>query len=181
MKRFSKLFVTASALALSLFATACDDMGDFNQPQLEPSNMTVMSTSGNELTVVYEKDPEAGSVTASIGRKGGFVGIGPHVLYVPEGAVRRDTDFTIVRDAEKPLRVKLIAGKDNEVGRAGFRKPVYLALSLNAVIGDGNGRGNPLMIYYREDGLVEELQTFLYEGHAVAYLDHFSIYGLAWP
>lgn len=181
MHRLNRLLTVVSAIALALVTASCDNLAEPTQPRLAPTPMVVTSTSGSRLTVVYETNPDAGSVKATVGASGGLVGIGEHVLYVPEGTVQSNTEFSITRNAEFPLRVKLSAGPNNDVGRAGFVSPVYLALSLDGIAGYTPGGAAPTMIYFREDGLVEELETTIYEGFAIAPLDHFSFYGLAWP
>ena len=50
---------------------------------------------------------------------------------ISEGAVAGPTLFTMTRDVEEPLRVKLTAGvsSENDVGAAGFAAPVTLVVS----------------------------------------------------
>ena len=181
MRKIYRWLSATSALAASLFLWSCDNIGDTTQPELEPSPMVVMSTSGQRFTVAYEENPESGSVSATIGYKGGVLGMGRHAIYVAEGTVGEPTVFTISRAAEGSLRLKLTAGENNSVGAAGFSKPVRLLMYMgNAANVDAN-RYSAKVLYFRPDGLVDELETRVYGYFAVTNLDHFSLYGLGWP
>ena len=85
--------------------------------------------------------------------------MGRHSLYVSPGAVKQTTKFTMTRDAENSLRVKLTAGlqSENDVGAAGFDAPVYLVLSYARAENLPRDKSSITVVYFRPDGLVEEL------------------------
>lgn len=174
-----------SMLAMSLFMWSCDSAGSLTDPQLEPTPMVVMSKSGKRFTVAAERNPEVGTVSARIGRAGGVLVMGRHTLTVARGAVDAPTTFTMTRDPEAPLRVQLTAGRNsqNDVGAAGFNAPVTLSLSFQKTSDAPRDGSSITVIYFRPDGLVEELETEVrVRGKtASAVLPHFSLFGLAWP
>ncbi len=184
MISMNRLKSSVAALAMSLFVWGCDNAG-MTQPELAPSAVVVTSTSGRRFQVVAEKDKRAESVSAQIGRQGGVLTLGRHSLYVSPGAVKQPTKFTITRDAADALRVKLTAGRqsENDVGAEGFDAPVYLVLSYAQAEDVPRDRSTIKMVYFRPDGLVEELETDVqvWGKYAGAELPHFSLFGLAWP
>jgi hypothetical protein len=185
MKKFSRWATTLSMMAMSLFLWSCDDAENATQPQLEPSALVVTSTAGKRYFVGWEANAAAQTVSASIGSSGGILRLGRHILVVSPNAVTAPTKFTMTRSAESPLRVKLTAGRDseNDIGARGFNAPVRLALYYANAAQLPADRSAIEVIYFRPDGLVEEMSTQLdvYGSFAVATLPHFSLFGLAWP
>ena len=183
MKKQIQWLTKITAIAATLLMWGCDDVGNVNAPQLDPAPMTVQSSDGETLVVAYEKDPESGTVSATIGPRGGIIGLGKHVVYVTRNAVSEPTEFTITRAPELPIRVKLTAGEDNEVGENGFNAPVILGLSMGdaANVPDDADRKNATVVYYRGDGKVDVLDSRVYGHLVIARLPHFSLFGLAWP
>lgn len=185
MNRVSRLVSTVSVLALSVFMWSCDSIQDVTEPQLSPAPMVVMSKGGKRFTVAAERNPEIGSVSAEIGSAGGVLVLGRHTLTVSPGAVEAPTTFTMTRDPQAPLRVQLTAGREsqNDVGAAGFDAPVTLSLSFQKAADAPRNRSSITVVYFRPDGLVEELETEIrvMGKTASAQLPHFSLFGLAWP
>lgn len=185
MNRVSRLVSTVSVLVMSLFLWSCDSAGSVMDPQLSPTPTVVTSKSGKRYTVAAERNPEVGTVSARIGRSGGVLVLGRHTLTVARGAVDAPTTFTMTRDPSAPLRVQLTAGRhsQNDVGAAGFNAPVTLSLSFQKASDVPRDRSSITIIYFRPDGLVEELETEVRVNGktASAVLPHFSLFGLAWP
>lgn len=184
MKTILKYISTLSLLALSLFAWGCSDLAE-PAPSLDPAPMVVMSTTGESYVVAQEVDPLSGSISAEIGSAGGELTLGAHTLYVSEGAVAEPTIFTMTRDPESPIRVKLSAGVDggNEIGTTGFAAPVTLQLNFGTAWELPADLSGITLIYFRADGLVETLPTSVDAEKTTisAELPHFSIYGAGWP
>lgn len=66
----------------------------------------------------------------------GANGAWTHYLYIPEGAVRQKTNFTMELADSDVFNVELTATKEgsrrtNDVGAAGFQKPLLLCLDRN--------------------------------------------------
>lgn len=186
MKRFSKLLLTASALALTLFTSACDSVTTGSQAgDMDPSPMVVMSTTGQRFTMAWEWNPAATTVTASIGPAGGVMALGRNMLWVSPGAVSENTRFVMARDPSAPLRVRLSAGRngENDVGDNGFAAPVKLGIYYGNAAELPTSLETMQLVYFRPDGLVEPLesQVRVYENLVVADLPHFSLFGAAWP
>lgn len=185
MKKFTRWLATLSTMALSLFLWSCDSAPEAIQPELEPSALVVTSTTGKRYVVGWEANATPQTASANIGPSGGVLRLGSHVLMVSPNAVSAPTKFTMTRSAESPLRVKLTAGREseNDVGARGFNAPVRLALYFANATRLPADRSSIGVIYFRPDGLVEEMTTELdvYENVAVAALPHFSLFGLAWP
>ena len=185
MKTVMKKFSMLSVLAASLFAAGCDALQEPVEPRLNPGGMVVMSTGGEKYTVAVEKDADAGSVSAEIGSAGGRLVLGKHELLVSQGAVSEAATFTMARNAEEPLRVKVTATRvtENDVGAAGFAAPVTLKISYENAAALPADASSIAMLYFRPDGLVETLSASVEtHGHRVSSdLPHFSLFGLGWP
>lgn len=184
MIRMNRWMSAVIALGVVLLVWGCDS-AEMMEPELSPSPVVVTSTSGRRFVVAVERNKRAESVSAQIGPQGGVLTLGRHSLYVSPGAVSETTRFTIARDAENALRVKLTAGlqSENDVGAKGFDAPVYLLLSYAEVEAAPRDRSSIKVVYFRPDGLVEEIETDVQVlgRYAGAELSHFSLFGLAWP
>lgn len=172
-------------MAMSPVLFSCDSMETVTEPQLAPAHLAVMSKAGRRLVVAAERTPGIGTVSAEIGRAGGVLVLGGHTLTVSRGAVQAPTKFTMTRDPAEPLRVRLTASRQsqNDVGAAGFDAPVILSLSFGKVADAPRDESAIAIVYFRPDGLVEELETEVHQVGKVAsaQLPHFSLFGLAWP
>ena len=149
------------------------------------SALSVMGRSGGRLALAAECVPETGTVSGIIGRVGGVLILGRHVLTVTAGAVTAPTKFAMTRLPGAALRLRLTAGRreQNDMGSAGFRAPVSLSLSFHGILDLPPARSGISIIHFITDTLVEELVTEVRVNGkgATAELPHFSLFGLAWP
>lgn len=124
------------------------------------------------------------SVEAVVGRAGGVLNLGEHWLLIPANAVWAKTRFRMTPIDDGTLHVDLTAtlvrrfGEvENDVGRAGFRRPVYLAFHYSAA-GEAIDPAS-LAVAWLTDGELVVQETFIYEdAWAVGVLRHFSGYVL---
>ena len=187
MNRIFKKFSILSALAATIFAAGCENIGQTTAPTLEPEPMVVMSTTGERYVVAMEWSPSAAEVKADVGPAGGVLMLGRHSLWVSSGAVAQVTTFKIQRDLAHPLRFKLSAGTDgqeNNIGAAGFAPgKVKLGLSYHGLRNRPTTPEQMKILYFRPDGLVEPLPSQIQIGNhvVVAAIPHFSLFGLGWP
>ena len=141
---------------------------------------------GNGYTVVRETEESVGSVEAVIGRSGGTLVLGKHLLLIPENAVSSNTTFRMAKEDGDHVRIVLSASRygNNDVGRRGFARPVRLMLSYE---GAANLKSSDLeemrVMYIREDQKVEVLPSMVnyYDRWVGTDLRHFSEYGIGWP
>ncbi|MEX2570683.1 MAG: hypothetical protein WD737_05210 [Gemmatimonadota bacterium] len=187
MTKFIKQFSTLSVLAMSLFLWSCDNIGQTTAPtgDLNPRGYAIFSSTTGEQFVVIRESEDLGIVSGSIGAAGGELHLGNHSLYVPEGAVEQSTVFTMSRADDELVRLRLSAtvNDHNDVGSAGFEKPVRLTISFSGAEDLPESTDKLEVIYFRPDGLVDPQSTWLDVSNesASGELPHFSDFGLAWP
>ena len=177
-----------SAVLLSLTVWGCESLSDPTQPQLGDPNGQHASfstlTSGGK-TVVRESELNAGTVSATIDKKGGRLILGSHVLEVPSGAVDNPTLFTMDKVDADHIQVKLTATRLilNDVGSRGFNVPVRLTLSYGKAAELPSDQSTLRVIWVKLDGTSEDRpSTVDVQGKRVtASLGHFSNYALAFP
>lgn len=157
----------------------------------------------NGFTVVLGEAIDGETVTDIIGRDGGVImlparngesctlsdvdaffsgAVGNcHILFVPEGSVKRDTYFTLSRVPGNEVQVDLTASRknngNNDVGARGFRIPVYLLLNYGAA-GAEVPDDNVAVAWKRHDGHLVGMPSAvspLYDV-VIAELNHFSGY-----
>ena len=180
-------------LALAVFA-ACSDQPMPTEVGLAPSETTVESKSleqdmwriANGLPIEH-----AGHNSAVIGPNGGILYVDLHYLYVPRGAVTSPTQFDMYVDSTGAVAARLEAtsldasgapvADRNNVGRAGFKVPVYLTFSYAHAYGIQNAHLLKVL-WARPDGKLEAQPTVVNERYkaATGVLKHFSIYTLGW-
>jgi hypothetical protein len=176
-------------LALMVALTACEsasDSGLLLEPKHETEQVLISWKFGNGYTVVRETEESVGSVEAVIGRAGGTLVLGKHLLLVPENAVYSNTTFRMEKEDGDHVRLKLTASRygDNDVGQRGFARPVRLMLSYE---GAANVSASALdgmrVMYIRPDQRVEALPSMVnyYDRWVGTELRHFSEYGIGWP
>jgi hypothetical protein len=148
-----------------------------------PAEVPLMRSGGSHDWVFVQGNAGDAAVEAVIGSRGGVLNLGPHWLLVPENAVRGDTRFRMTPVSDGTFHVDLTATQlrrrgdevENDVGQAGFRKPVYLAFHFGDAAIDPAALAVAWLV---EDGLVSQ-PTFIYEeAWAVGALRHFSGYVL---
>ena len=169
------------ALALTVAMVGCDNVQD--TALLGPgssSDVLIVTTDENGYTTATETEPEVGVVTAVIGENGGELNIGKHKLSVPAGAVTAPTTFSMEK-FPGVIRVNLTATRLllNDVGAAGFLKPVRLTFSFENVSNIDDGELSKVEVFWmKADGTIEAQQSAV--DHATktvqANLNHFSIY-----
>lgn len=185
MHPLTKKLSTLALLALSVFLYSCDNLGQTTGPELNPRGYAIFSSTTGEQYVVVRGEEGLGVVSGTIGASGGELHLGTHTLEVPAGAVDAPTVFSMSRAADDLLRIRLSATRDshNDVGAAGFEKPVRLSIDFSAAEDLPNDVSQLEVIFFRPDGLVEPFSTFLdvQDKKATGELPHFSDYGLGWP
>lgn len=177
------------ALALMVALAGCENASDSGlllEPKHETEQVLVSWKFGNGYTVVRETEESVGAVEAVIGRAGGTLVLGKHLLLVPPHAVRHNTTFRMEKEDGDHVRIHLSASRngDNDVGKHGFNRPVRLMLSYE---GAANVSASDLddmrVMYIREDSKVEPLPSMVnyYDRWVGTELRHFSEYGIGWP
>ena len=154
-------------------------------PTAPAPELPVMQSGGSNGDFVFVQGSMGDeSVEAVIGSAGGVLNLGNHWLMVPRNAVRGSVRFRMTPISDGALHVDLTAttvlrsgaATENDVGRTGFRNPVYLGFHF----------GDPtqidpasLQVAWLANGTLVRQQTFLYEQEwAVGVLRHFSGYVL---
>jgi hypothetical protein len=184
-------FFTIPAVAALVALGACSEQ---TAGPLEPTQSPMFSRSmdadyyalANGMKPAFEA---AGAyVEKTIGPEGGFLYIDLHYLSVPAGAVAYPTVFRLTTWGEGRIGADLTATSPwsttpNNVGRAGFLKPVYLYFSYAYA---PNAPADPSLIrvvWVKPTGELEAQPTYVYPDRktAVGVLSHFSDYSLAWP
>jgi hypothetical protein len=136
--------------------------------------------------VVSETEESVGSVEGVIGREGGALTLGKHVLLVPAYAVSGPTTFKMVKGDGDHVRLHLTATRytENDVGRRGFDRPVRLILSYEGAKNTSTSiLSSMAVMYIRPDQTVEPLPSVVnyYDRWVGTDLRHFSEYGIGWP
>ena len=177
-----KLSLT-SVLGAALLAGACSEQS--TQPELLAPSEAGYSQGGNkdvqrvQLTVAAPM-----YVTAEIDRKGGLLQAEHYFLSIPEGAVKRPTQFTMEIGTDGVVTLTATEnrrGTTVDVGAAGFAKPLTVAMYY--------GYSQELIdhpkfleiAWLKEDGTLATVPSKLYEQYHLVYgqLAHFSQYALA--
>lgn len=119
--------------------------------------------------------PEA-TASQTIGTGGGILRVGPHVLYVPPGALSEDVTITAVAPSSRTRSVQL------EPHGLRFDRSAYLTLDYDGC--STLGLLLPKRIAYTTDAfeILEYLLSFdnLWTRRVTGRLDHFSQYAVAW-
>ena len=128
------------------------------------------------------------SVTEAIGPKGGSITVGPHVLFIPAGALKRRVSIT----ATIHFRPKGLTGKEgwqvNAIGfkpKLKFQKPAYLVMSYANCDPAYVASLLPKQIVYANGALNIILENEASDDYpdarmVTARIDHFSNYAIAW-
>jgi hypothetical protein len=95
------------ALLLASLLAACGDMPTGPRGSVAASAVGSLgaSRSQQEVALFACETPDFGSVTRRIGPEGGLIGIGPHALLVPPGALATSVDITASAPASPHVRV----------------------------------------------------------------------------
>jgi len=182
-----------AALVLVLGFAACDRGPDYSNHPTAPQSFLSGGTYGgytlaNEpLLAGLLQQPL--SVTGLLGTVGGTLEVLGHTLYVPDGAVRKKTLFSVLAlpggYVEVDLNASLLGllGGLLNIGEQGFNKPVTVTLSYKR---STNVPDPSKLVIIRLNGLFgtpEEVPTRvdLVNKTVSADLDHFSRYAVAFP
>jgi hypothetical protein len=186
MKRKWMRLSGLSALALMLTVWGCDNLSDSGSRLTGPSEQSdalIKTTGSGGSVIARETDATVGTVAAVIGKRGGVISIGEHMLIVPAGAVDRPTTFQMTKVPGK-IEMGLTATQvtPNDVGHAGFNVPVTLVLSYANIEKIQPVRKLKVM-WVKADGSTEVMPSQVYTSQKVVYgsLGHFSDYGVGWP
>lgn len=114
-----------------------------------------------------------------------------HTLTVTGASVEKKTKFTLSEahhfvDGEYVVALELKAsagrGQDNNVGEGGFLEPVRLCLAVSSVDEFDYDAEEYDLIWFKSNGdEVEAVDGTLQGDQVCGDLDHFSMWGLAWP
>lgn len=178
-----------AALALMVALAGCEsasDSGLLLEPKHETEQILISWKLGNGYTVVRETDNSVGSVEAVIGRAGGVLSMGKHLLLIPPNAVSANTTFRMEKEDGDHIRLHLTASRhgDNDIGRLGFNRPVRLMLSYEGAANVSQDDIDDMAVMYiREDQKIEALPSLVnyYDRWVGTDLRHFSEYGIGWP
>jgi hypothetical protein len=165
---------------------------------LQPSHAVVSGSDGKEYTLVEGQLPYSmPTASAWIGKDGGWVYLWGgykdgratvHAINVPEGAVTKPTLFSINIASDQYVQVDLRAqvldnkGSLKDVGKNGFRKPVYLLLTY-AWATNVTDASKLTILYDPENGNTHQKiggeVLFGLDKYVVVELSHFSKYAMA--
>ena len=150
-------------------------------PELASASTSLESADGSVWQLI-EGLEEMGGTHAIIGAAGGELTLGQQTLIVPAGAVDAPTLFTMKKSGSK-LRVSLTASRvtANDVGSAGFAKPLDLIFSYGAVASLPGDPGDLVIVWIRPDGVYEPQPTTVntLDRTVTGEIIHFSEYALA--
>ena len=120
--RFSGLNAALSALLLSFFV-GCGDTAEPTQ-SVRPS-LSARSAPESPSELAACGNPASRPMSAMIGPQGGVLSAGSAVAFIPPGAVRTPTRFTIQSLAGSALRVQITAPGHE---RFGFARPLAVMI-----------------------------------------------------
>lgn len=187
MKKIWMRLSAIPALALVLVLWSCADLGEPTR-LMGPGEVSLEeteTTTGTGYTIIKESDTNVGTVEGIIDQNGGKISLGQHVLQVPAGAVGGPTVFSMSKLDGDHVMVKLTATQvtTNDIGSAGFAKPVHLTLSYKNASEVPENEQDLRILWVKSDGS-KEAQTSNVDvtGKRVsADLGHFSDYAIGFP
>lgn len=177
--------LTVAALALIGIAGCENAVQPVGPEPLGPgpvSSSSSLDSADGSVWQLIEGLEEVGGTHAVIGAEGGALLLGQQTLIVPAGAVDAPTLFTMKKGGAK-LRVTLTASRvsPNDVGAAGFAKPLDLIFSYGAVASLPGDPGDLVIVWIRPDGEFEPQPTAVntLDRTVTGQIIHFSEYALA--
>jgi hypothetical protein len=199
-KMTSRLLPVIALAAAALFTASCNDASVTEAPAIRAQfDDVVPGSDGKAYTLVSgELNTTTRSASAWIDREGGMVFIeGDSVngkpqmwgLYIPKNAVRRRTLFCVKMVGNFHAQVRLTAHEQDRkgnwvnVGKAGFREPVYLLMTY-AYATNVVDPSTLTILYDPENGSpFQTTKSFRYllenNDFVIAELSHFSKYAMA--
>ncbi len=146
-------------------------------PLVDPLLSPLLTPVLNSLGLLTTCEPMRADWSSKyIGRDGGYIRVGPHILVIPRNALRRTTRITAYAPSSNVNRV--------EFGPHGldFRKPALLSMSYaNCEVPRGRRPGH--IAYVEQDLTIIEMldgETDARHELVSSRLDHFSSYAIAW-
>lgn len=187
MKNWAK-YVALPGIVIATAFAACDDIN--TEPQLEPNAgihaiLNIVEQKG--YVVAKETDLTVGTVSATIGEYGGELKLGSkYKLTVPAGAVSAPTVFSMSKLDGDHARFSLTATRGlipNNVGEAGFAKPLTLSVSYAGVENLPSDLSALKVFWLKTDGSSEAQPSVVdVTGQRVdGELTHFSDYFIGFP
>lgn len=175
MSWFRKLRLVAFVAVTVAFGSCTLDSAPTGPAQAEDPDLLLGSLLRPTGLLDCRVESDA-SASATIGREGGSLRVGRHVLWVPAGALSEPVTISAVAPA----------GKHNVVQFAPhglrFERPVYLTMSYANC--NTLGKLLPKRIAYTTDllDILEYLLSFdnLWAERVTGRVDHFSTYVVAW-
>lgn len=174
------------ALLIAITAVACDRSPVATEAGLEPSG-------GAEFAQGAAYQKVAGEIPVFdlevvIGPEGDKIGVPGFYLVVPEGAVKAATTFEFASKNNGYIEMSLHATslgstKHNDVGSAGFGKPVQLWISGFKPKGGPTEWQKYKIGWVKDDGTIAPVRTAIHMASktVVGYVPHFSDYALIFP
>lgn len=169
-----------AALAASLLLTSCE----LAEPlSTEPAVTARFNSGGGAQRLVRGDDGHGISISAVVGPEGADLRSGGHRLVVPPNAVSSATIFTATLTHQDAIVVELTATGvgsvvTNDVGAAGFQRPVKVFLSYKKVL-EKLDPSDLRISYVNPLGTLDPLATALEtNGRISAELGHFSGYAV---
>lgn len=188
MIRNWKSVLVAPLAALALVVGACENLSEPSQALMGPSGIApalIETETKDGYKIVKETDTSLGVVAVIIDENGGELSLGQHKLVVPAGAVSGATTFEITKVDGDDIRVKLTATQltTNDIGSAGFAKPVRLTLSYKNAAEMPENESELTILWVKLDGTKEaQASNVDVTGKRVsAELGHFSDYAIGFP
>ena len=198
LTRTIQRFLGVAAFAVTLGLGACSDAADVSLLGPGGDGPSESLSLGDDLDAMVDglvpEWTKTRTNSAIIGPEGGSVYLDLHYLYVPAGAVRQPTKFTMSLHpdfrmgasltATSATRDGVVTGSENDIGKLGFRKSVYLTFSYKyATDTPANPGSNIKVVEVLPDGKLIPQPTYVntFFQTATGTLKHFSDYSLAWP
>lgn len=174
--KFSALWT----LALGLVFTACENLSETTAPNL------AQSEASRFVTATETNCSLGASVTAVVDGRGGNLKVCKHFLTIPPGSVSGPTTFVMTK-VNSEIKVDLTATSLgslvlNDVGAAGFAKPLTLTLNYSDAVVLPADLSSMKIYWLKPDGSREPLASTVdvERQRVLARPTHFSAYEIAW-
>lgn len=180
--------VTLLVLGLTLILSACDGGTVAGPDAVQADSWRVAYDASQSdlqlwVKVVHGEDGVGAASSAVIGAAGGAMKVANHRLHVPADALAEEAIFTMALEDPSAIQVDLTASSSldvsqiNDIGAAGFDKPLKLVLSYSAAR-NVDDPSKLAIAGINPDGSLELISTTIDEGARTltAYITHFSGY-----
>lgn len=185
---------TMPLLAAALWLAGCSDQavpaGELFGPQeaqLSKGNAKGLSRFEKVLGMVPDRAVLVDEKV--IGASGGTLSAAGYEIFIPGGAVNRQTTFRMEAMTDGTIGVKLTAtridkkGRETDVGSAGFRKPITLSLHYGTAIDQISDESVLAIALVQPNGQLVVQKSFVSTEYKRVFTDlqHFSDYALVMP